>query len=190
VSARSATRTREPDAGVLARARDGDEEAFAVLVRHYDPGLRALAFRLLGSRERMDDALQEAYVRAYRALPRFRGDAKLATWLYRIVYNACLDELERDRRGGGLVLVPDLPEEEDSSPEPGEAVVRRDELARALAALPPEGRAAVLLVDAHGFTYRAAGRILGVPQGTVASRLNQARAVLRAALGEEEEALG
>jgi RNA polymerase sigma-70 factor (ECF subfamily) len=188
VSARSATRTREPDAGVLARARAGDEEAFAVLVRHYDPGLRALAFRLLGSRDRMDDALQEAYVRAYRALPRFRGEAKLGTWLYRIVYNACLDELERGRRAG-LVLVPDFPDEEDSSPGPGEAVARRDELARALAALPTEQRAAVLLVDAQGFTYRAAGRILGVPEGTVASRLNQARAVLRVALGEEE-ALG
>lgn len=160
-----------------------------MLVRHYDPGLRALAFRLLGSRERMDDALQEAYVRAYRALPRFRGDAKLATWLYRIVYNACLDELERARRGG-LVLVPDLPDEADPAPEPGEAAARRDELARALAGLPPEQRAAVLLVDAQGFTYRAAGRILGVPEGTVASRLSQARAVLRAALEDEEEALG
>jgi len=179
----------EPGAAVLDRARAGDADAFATLVRHYDPGLRALAYRLLGSRDRMDDALQEAYVRAYRALPRFRGDAKLGTWLYRIVYNACLDELERGRRGG-LVLLPHPPEQEDAAPGPGEAAARRDSLARALGALPYEQRAAVLLVDAQGFTYRAAGRVLGVPEGTVASRLNQARSALRAALAEEEEALG
>jgi RNA polymerase sigma-70 factor (ECF subfamily) len=189
VGARSATRKGEPGSDVLDRARAGDKDAFAVLVRHYDPGLRALAYRLLGTRDRMDDALQEAYVRAYRALPRFRGDANVGTWLYRIVYNACLDELERGRRGG-LVILAELPEQEDAGPGPAEATARRDELARALGALAPELRAAVLLVDAQGFTYRAAGRVLGVPEGTVASRLSQARAILRAALGEEEEALG
>jgi len=178
----------EPGAAVLDRARSGDEDAFAALVRHYDPGLRALAFRLLGSRDRMDDALQEAYVRAFRALPRFRGDAKLGTWLYRIAYNACLDELERGRRKG-FVSLAEVPEQEDTRPGPGEAAVRRDGLARALGALSPEQRAAVLLVDAQGFTYGAAGRVLGVPEGTVASRLSQARAALRAALEPEEEAL-
>jgi RNA polymerase sigma-70 factor (ECF subfamily) len=180
--------TTEPGAAVLDRARAGDQDAFAELIRHYDPGLRALAYRLLGSRERMDDALQEAYVRAYRALPRFRGDAKLGTWLYRIAYNACLDELERGRRNR-VVPLAELPEQVDTQPEPGDETVRRDGLARALGALPPEQRAAVLLVDAQGFTYGAAGRVLGVPEGTVASRLSQARATLRAVLGREEEAL-
>jgi RNA polymerase sigma-70 factor (ECF subfamily) len=65
----------EIDPAVLARARRGDQRAFALLVRHYDDGLRALAYRLLGDRDRMDDALQEAYVRAFRALPSLRGDA-------------------------------------------------------------------------------------------------------------------
>jgi RNA polymerase sigma-70 factor, ECF subfamily len=82
----------------LERAQRGDAPAFETLVRHYDPGLRALTFRLLGDRDRMDDALQEAYVKAFRALPGFRNESSFGTWLYRIAYNACLDELERSRR--------------------------------------------------------------------------------------------
>ena len=84
--------------GVLERARDGDHDAFAAVVRLYDRRLRGIAFRVLGDRERMDDALQEAYLRAFRALPRFRGDARVSTWLFRITYNACLDELARARK--------------------------------------------------------------------------------------------
>ena len=166
----------EIDPRDLQQARRGDPRAFGVLIRHYDEGLRALAYRLLGDRDRMDDALQEAYVRAFRALPRFRGDASPGTWLYRIAYNACVDELRRDRR-----VVPLDAVRERSDPRPGadEAVPARRQLAEALAALGPEDRAAVLLVDAQGFDYRSAAEILGIPEGTVASRLNRARAALR-----------
>src|ERR671914_1464692 len=112
---------------VLDRARAGDQEAFTALIRHYDPGLRRLAYRLLGDRERMDDALQEAYVKAFRALPRFRGDSSLGTWLYRIAYNACLDELERSRRVVQLPLGDEIVEA-GSRTEPGEVVPRRADL--------------------------------------------------------------
>jgi RNA polymerase sigma-70 factor (ECF subfamily) len=171
---------------VVDRARSGDQEAFAALIKHYDPGLRSLAYRILGDRDRMDDALQEAYVKAFRGLPRFRGHAKLGTWLYRIVYNACLDELKRPSRRQ------DIPYEDvDDAPaawtDPGEAVARRGELGAALARLAPEERAAVLLVDAQGFDYRAAAEVLGIPEGTVASRLNRARRELRRALAEPGE---
>ncbi|HSK15885.1 MAG TPA: sigma-70 family RNA polymerase sigma factor [Gaiellaceae bacterium] len=171
--------------GVVERARRGDEDAFAAVVRHHDHGLRALAYRLLGDRDRMDDALQEAYVRAFRALPRFRGDSRLGTWLYRIAYNACLDELERSRRRDHLPLR-EAAEPPDPRAGPAEEVASRRDLAAALAALPPEDRAAVLMVDAHGFGYRDAGEALGVPEGTVASRLSRARAALRRALAETE----
>jgi RNA polymerase sigma-70 factor, ECF subfamily len=176
----------EIGAALLDRARRGDQEAFAAVIRHYDPGLRTLAYRLLGDRDGMDDALQEAYVKAFRALPRFRGDSKLGTWLYRIAYNACLDELKRSHR------VVQLPLEEiagpaGSWPDPGEAVAQRHDLAQALAALPPDERAAVLLVDAQGFDYKDAASVLGVPAGTVASRLRRARAALRRAVSHVEE---
>jgi RNA polymerase sigma-70 factor (ECF subfamily) len=165
---------------VIDRARRGDQEAFAAVIRHYDPGLRALAYRLLGNRDLMDDVLQEAYVKAFKALPRFRGDSRLGTWLYRIAYNACLDELRRSRRTEELPLEAELP---SGAAEPGDLVAGRGDLARALAALPSEERAAVLLVDAQGFDYRESAQILGIPEGTVASRLNRARASLRMALG-------
>jgi len=183
VTARPPARDVPP--AVLERARRGDEHAFAQVLRHYDPGLRALAYRLLGDRDRMDDALQEAYVKAYRALPGFRGRAKLGTWLYRIVYRACLDELERSRRA----MAPALPEAEPADPRPAvaETVASRRDLAAALAELPLPERAAVLMVDAHGFGYRDAGEVLGVPVGTVASRLHRARTALRRALGDDAE---
>jgi RNA polymerase sigma-70 factor, ECF subfamily len=176
----------EIGAALLDRARRGDQEAFAAVIRHYDPGLRTLAYRLLGDRDGMDDALQEAYVKAFRALPRFRGDSKLGTWLYRIAYNACLDELKRSHR------VVQLPLEElagpgGSSADPGEAVAQRQDLAQALAALPPDERATVLLVDAQGFDYKDAASVLGVPAGTVASRLSRARAGLRRAMRQVQE---
>jgi RNA polymerase sigma-70 factor (ECF subfamily) len=156
------------------------ERDFAKLVREHDRGLRALAYRLLGDRDRMDDALQEAYLRAYRALPRFRGDSSLATWLYRITYNACLDELRHTPQVVALDSV-----RERADPRPG--AVESLELADALASLPPEDRAAVLLVDAQGFDYRSAADVLGIPEGTVASRLNRARAHLRRYLGDQME---
>lgn len=143
-----------------------------------------LAFRLLGNREGMDDVLQEAYAKAFRALPRFRGEAATGTWLYRIVYNACLDQLRRERRATELSLETAAPA---STPDPGESAARREALAAALAALAPDQRAAVLLVDVEGFDYPAAARVLGVRVGTLASRLSRARALLRHALAAELE---
>lgn len=170
----------------VARARAGDPQAFTVLIAHYDAGLRSLAYRLLGDRDRMDDALQEAYVRAFRALPGFTGTASIGTWLYRIAYNACIDELERARRPRE-VLVDEPPERAGGPPEMLERLSERDALAQALAELSPADRAAVLLVDAQGFDYASAGEILGVASGTIASRLNRARAALRQALLEQLE---
>ena len=156
-----------------------DEGAFAELIERHDRSLRSLAFRLLADRDRMDDALQDAYVKAYRALPRFRGASAPETWLYRIVYNTCLDELRRRRR---LRRHVQLDEQLPSGEDLADAAAGRAGLAEALAALPPDQRTAVLLVDAEGFDYRAAAEVLGIEVGTLASRLSRARAALRRAL--------
>jgi RNA polymerase sigma-70 factor (ECF subfamily) len=182
---------------VLDRARAGDQRAFTDLVRHYDHRLRALAYRLLGDRAAMDDALQEAYVKAYRALPAFRGEAGVGTWLYQITYRACVDQQRREGRHRAQPL--DLSEggAGDAGPggaggpagrsaDPAATATARTDLQRALAALPVDQRAAVLLVDAEGLDYDAAAAVLGVAPGTIASRLSRARTALRAALAEGE----
>lgn len=188
----------EPE--VIERARAGEHRAFAQIVSHYDHRLRGLAYRLLGDRDRMDDALQEAYLKAFRGLPAFRSESSLGTWLYRIAYNACMDELRRGPKvvalfgsgnadagtgRGGRGGRADGFDHEDSVPDVAEATVERAQLAAALNDLPVDQRTAVMLVDAYGLDYAETAAVLGVRTGTIASRLNRARTVLRAAMTEE-----
>lgn len=178
-------------------ASSARREEFTRLVREHDRALRSLAFRLLGDRDQMDDALQEAYLRAYKALPSFRNEAAAATWLHRITYNVCIDSLRERRRTvdrlggvGSLQALADHgvePWAENDPTDPAAVVERRGELEAALTGLPPDQRAAVLLVDAIGYDYATAANILGVREGTVASRLHTARALLRGALSARHE---
>lgn len=176
----------EVDPSVIERARGGDQRAFAELVGHYDRRLRALAFRLLGDRSRMDDVLQEAYVKAYRALPQFRTGAAPGTWLYRITYNACIDELRRVKRQR-LEPFTDVDAERETGEGPELAVTERSVLEDALASLSHDQRAAVMLIDAEGFDYASAAEVLGIAEKALGSRLLRARAALRRALTEKEE---
>ena len=176
----------QPEVGLAERAGDGDSDAFWSLVEPHDRGLRALAYRLLGDRDLMDDALQEAYLKAFRAVRSFRGDSAVASWLYRIVYNACLDQLRRARRRRHDPLEA-AGERSSPGPDPAEVATHRHDLGAALASLPPDMRAAVLLVDAEGMDYGEAAGILGIPRGTLASRLNRARDRLRDALADGTE---
>lgn len=190
MTAATATPSRhggEVASDVLARAKAGDRRAFTEVVRHYDHRLRALAYRLLGDRAAMDDALQEAYVKAYRALPGFREDAGLGTWLYQITYRSCIDFQRREsrHRTDSTEWAPPGATA-DPTADPATTATSRTDLQRALAALPVDQRAAVLLVDAEGLDYDAAATVLGVAPGTIASRLSRARTALRAALAEGE----
>jgi RNA polymerase sigma-70 factor (ECF subfamily) len=165
---------REPEAELVDQARTGDHLAFAQLVRDHDTRLRALAHGLLPDRSGTDDVLQEVYLKAWRNLDRFRGDARLGTWLYRITYNACLDELRRGSRREVVAL-----DDEAPGPVTGSDDGLGDDLTDALGGLTPDLRAAVLMVDVYGYEYSDAAKALGVPTGTIASRLNRARARLR-----------
>ena len=153
----------------------------------HDRALRALAYRLLGDPDVMDDVLQAAYLKAFRALGSFEGRASFRTWLYRIVHNACMDELRRRKRARLVTWDDDAVESIDPLPDPEELVTDRQELAAALASLPADMRAAVLLVDAEGMGYHEAAAVLGVPRGTLAARLHRARARLRQRLGPQGE---
>lgn len=187
---RTTMRSPAPPGGtdriLVQRVLDGDPRAFPELVKRHDDRLRALAYKLLaGDRDRMDDVMQEAYVRAYRSLGTFRAEAELGTWLYRIVSNACVDELRRGRRRPEPVDTGswDVPSGR-TGPE-GQAAAA-DQLLRALAALPDDQRVTVILVDGEGFDHDRAAEILGVAPGTVASRLSRARASLRRTIEHDE----
>ena len=154
--------------------------------------MRALAFRMLGSQAAMDDALQDAYVKAFRAIGRFRGDARFSTWLHRIVATTCIDHLRRRTRRAGIEGWDEVPAEapppDGSGGDPAaDRAIRRADLRRALDRLDPDQKAAFLLVDGEGLSYDEAGRLLDIPAGTVSSRLTRARSTLREllALGEE-----
>jgi RNA polymerase sigma-70 factor (ECF subfamily) len=177
----AADRTGEVDPSALAAAQRGDDEAFLHVMRHYDRRLRIVAYHVLNDRQLMDDVLQDVTLRVYRSLAGFRGESSLGTWLCNITYHACCDAMARADRS--YPVPPDeLPDAPDLAPDPADALATRTALAEAFAALTPEQRLAVLLVDREGYDYRTTAAILGIPMGTLASRLSTARATLRRSL--------
>ena len=175
---------REIDAQTVSAARRGDGEAFVRMLKHYDSRLRALAFRVLRDPVLMDDALQDASIKAYQALSGFRGESEVGTWLYRITYTTCLDYLRRERRFQLFTsddAVADLACVDD---DPCDVVTRWAELEDALDQLTVEQRVLVVLVHQYGYDYRTAADVVGVPEGTVSSRLAAARTRLRRVLRE------
>jgi RNA polymerase sigma-70 factor (ECF subfamily) len=174
-------RSGEISPTVVVAAQRGDAQAFAAIVRHYEYRLRVIAYRVVGSQEAMEDALQEAFLKAYRALPSFRGDAALGTWLCRIVFTTCVTQLHKQRREL-LSIDGEVPEPDEHVPDTADVISARNDLAAALATLPPDQRVVVFLVDQEGLDYDTAGEVLGIPAGTVGSRLSHARATLRATL--------
>ena len=178
----------EVSPAILAAARTGDPCAFTELVEHYDSRLRTLAYHLLGDPHQTDDALQDAYVKAFRGLSGFAGRSALSTWLTRITYTTCIDHLRRRAR---LILVPDLEPEQalPDGPDPTDDLAGRGWVRDAIRRLPPEQRAVVVLVGVQGLDYEHAAEILGVPSGTVASRLFTARTTLRSALRGDDAPL-
>ncbi|MCX5387565.1 RNA polymerase sigma factor SigM [Streptomyces sp. NBC_00083] len=171
------------DQDLLARHVDGDPDAFGEIVRRHRDRLWAVALRTLGDREEAADAVQDALVSAYRAAHTFRGQSAVTTWLHRITVNACLD---RARKAASRKTSPvDDTERLDQLLEPhesAEAPAERQELHRqlieALGTLPPDQRAALVLVDMQGYPVAEAAAVLDVPTGTVKSRCARGRARL------------
>ncbi|MET8281402.1 RNA polymerase sigma factor SigM [Micromonospora sp. NPDC005174] len=167
----------------------GDRDAFAALFHRHRDRLWAVALRTLGDREEAADALQDALLSAHRAAARFRGDSAVTTWMHRIVVNACLDRIRR-RQAHPTVPLPDGNRSGDGSGtggvEPAAPAQDHDTalvVRAALAALPVEQRAALVLVDVQGYPVAEVARILGVAEGTVKSRCARGRARLAVLLG-------
>ena len=180
------------DEELVARSRGGDLDSFNQLVVRWERPIYALAYRVIGREEDARDVAQETFLRAFRALSGFKGQAKFSSWLYRITLNLCRDWIRRERRTPvaqapeGVDLIELAGETEPS--ESVEALVSRRELsrvvARAMAALPEDQRTAIILKEYHGLTFQEIADLLDCPLSTVKTRLYQGLTVLRKHLGQ------
>ena len=180
------------DEELVARSIGGDAESFNELILRWERPIYALAYRTIGREEDARDVCQETFLRAFRALPGFRGQAKFSSWLYRIALNLCRDWIRRERRA----QVVQAPENVDlvelaSALEPSETVedlVTRKDLARAveraMASLPEEQRTAIVLKEYHDLTFQEIADLVGCPLSTVKTRLYQGLTVLRRELAK------
>ncbi|MFC7529009.1 RNA polymerase sigma factor SigM [Actinoplanes sp. GCM10030250] len=180
--------TAPSDAELIRAHVDGDTRAFAELVRRHRDRLWAVALRTTGDREEAADAVQDALLNAHRNAARFRGESAVTTWLHRIVVNACLDRIRR-RQAHPTVPLPDGNRSDDDNhagPEPAAPLPDQDTVLvvrDALAALPADQRAAIVLVDVQGYPVAEAAEMLGVAEGTVKSRCARGRARMALTLG-------
>ena len=170
-------------AGLVAAAKDGDRRAFDELVRETYAAAYTLAYRMTGNEDDARDVVQEAYLRAYRGLRHFRGDAQFTTWLYRITANCAATHLGRrakHRHDDLDAAVPVADTHPDHDPQlRADADDLRDRLQVALAALPPRLRAVVLLRDIYAHSHEAIAAELGISEAAAKVRLHRARRKLR-----------
>jgi RNA polymerase sigma-70 factor (ECF subfamily) len=168
----------DPDEGLVRRVvAEGDESAFRVLFRRHTPALLSLATRLLdGDRSAGEDAVQEAWIRAVAGLGRFRGEARLRTWLCGFVVNCCRERRRSDARAHAVAV---LREADVSAAAPGGDV----DLERAIDALPEGYRSVLVLHDVVGYTHREIAQLVEIDEGTSKSQLFRARLAVRRRLG-------
>jgi RNA polymerase sigma factor (sigma-70 family) len=180
----------DTEAGLVARARAGDMDAFEQLAGAHADRLFALLLRLLGDRAEAEDVAQEVMLRAWRGLGRFHGQSLFFTWLYRIAVNEANRSLEKSSRrpacvpiDADAVQVPSAARDQPSRRL--EQAELREALSQALADLAPDHRAAIVLRDVEGLSTQAAAQITGIGQAAFKSRLHQARLQVRAAIGDD-----
>ena len=186
------------DEELVAKSIRGDADSFNELIMRWERPIYALAYRTIGREEDARDVCQETFLRAFRALPGFRGQAKFSSWLYRIALNLCRDWIRRERR----TPVVQPPEDVDllelaAAAEPSESIedlVARKDLSRlverAMALLPEEQRTAIVLKEFHGLTFQEIADLVGCPLSTVKTRLYQGLTVLRRELAKNPATKG
>ena len=175
------------DEELVTRSVGGDADSFNQLVRRWERPIYALAYRTIGREEEARDVTQDTFLRAYRALPGFKGQAKFSSWLYRIALNLCRDWMRKQRRAPTQQM-PEGIDPVEMAAEGGpvesiETLVARRELSavveEAMARLPEEQRTAIILKEYHGMTFQEIADLQGCPLSTVKTRLYQGLSVLR-----------
>ncbi|MFQ6102468.1 MAG: RNA polymerase sigma factor [Anaerolineae bacterium] len=187
MSSRSAP-PAETELELIAQAQQGDQQAFGELVCLNREGVVNVVYRMCGDANLAEDAAQETFIRAWRHLPDYRPRSPFRNWLYRIAANLALDSLRREK---GTVDVDALPlAASDAGPEATvERKERGEQVRQAVLALPPASRSVLVLREYEGLSYREIAATLGIPMGTVMSRLNYARNRLRETLAPYLELL-
>jgi RNA polymerase sigma-70 factor (ECF subfamily) len=189
------------DLEAVTRAAEGDHEAFRVLVERYQARALGLALRVMGDEEQARDVVQAAFLKAYRSLDRFEGRSSFYTWFYRVVMNLCIDAKRRDPPGRmvdwdegsaletpvgtGLDAVDPARQQAGGPAGDLERAELRETLQRAIEALPDDARQTLMLREVDGLSYSEIAELLGIPKGTVMSRLHYARRRVRALLAEQ-----
>jgi RNA polymerase sigma-70 factor (ECF subfamily) len=185
VSSQSAT-PAETELDLITRAQQGDRQAFGELVRRHREGAINVVYRMCGDADLAEDAAQEAFVRAWQHLASYRPRSPFRNWVYRIATNVALDALRRERETVDVdTLVLATPDEGPEAAAIGEERIER--VRQAVLALPPASRAALVLREYEGLSYREIADTLDIPIGTVMSRLNYARNRLRESLAPDLE---
>ncbi len=175
----------QPDPDVLRKAQQGDERAFALILRTYETPIFNFVLRLTGDRMLAEDLTQEVFVRVFNGLPRFSQRCKFTTWLFQVAKNRVLDELRaRERRPQGVVNLDDLPNLE-SFDQPAERLETIDAIWRAVHELNPDLKMALLLRDVMGMPYNEIAEALEITLATVKWRIFKAREEVQLALGRE-----
>ena len=185
---------------MIRRCQAGDRASFDLLVQQHYQLAYNIAHRMLGDADSAADATQAAFVRAFCSLDRFRAEAAFATWLYRIVTNVCLDKVRQSKRQpasldlladeGAASQQRDIADEQADPATTVEGLQRQQVVHEALQRMSPEHRAVVVLYDLNGFSYQEIAEILALPTGTVKSRLNRARLLLKEELQQHRELFG
>ncbi len=181
---------------LIKQAGRGDQDAFERLLSAQEGRMYAVALRMCGNREDAQDCVQEAMIRIYRAISSFKGQSSFATWVYRITMNSCLDELRRRKTRTSTSLDAMLengfaPSDEDDTPERHSLQAEQKRLLeRAIAELPEDMRAAIVLRDVQGCSYDEIALALDTNVGTIKSRISRGRERLRGVLSRQPELFG
>ncbi len=186
------------DEELVARTRKGDRSAFAHLVDRHRVSVFNLTFRIVGNREDAEEAAQDVFVRVYKSLDRFRGDARFATWLYRIAVNVSLSAARRSRRSVSTTSLSESEDAEDGLPmqipdtsaNPAERFEQAEfsaQVRNLVSALPPIYSAVISMYHMQSLSYDEIADVLELPIGTVKARLFRARAALRNLVGQSME---
>lgn len=173
------------DTELIARVVSGDRDAFDGLMRIHEDRVFSVCLRIMGDRENALDATQETFLTLFRKAGQFKGESALGTWIYRIAVNTCYDQLRKAKRRPSEHLPDYLDPADPSAEDAMESAALRPDIEEALKALPPEFRSAVVLSDLEELSMPETANALGIPVGTVKSRVFRGRRLLAKKLGNQ-----